>query len=272
MDYDIILPITLSILIVMITFMHSRLEKYIRSTLGKQTNIGKYEAVLMVFTMGIMITLMAILPSLVVQIIYIISFSYMLFTFTYIVLKKLYYAILLPVTFFLIYLFNWNLLASNLFAIVLVSFMTIYLATLFSWKVTWIFTILLTIMDSIQVFITGFMGKLAEKAVFELGLPVVLQLPTYPAQGIMILGLGDIFLSCLLSIQVTLKQGSKNAIVTAITIGFAFFILEVLYLNKILQGYFPATVIVILGLLLGLGIIHFGSIFNKMYAIKLAKK
>ena len=117
-----------------------------------------------------------------------------------------------------------------------------------------IFAGLLTALDVVQVFITGLMGQLAEKAVFQLSLPVVIMLPTYPTTGRIILGLGDIFLSGLLSLQSMSRQGVRAGIITAVTIGVAMFFFEVVEFNTKYFTYFPATIVVLLGWLAGMGI------------------
>jgi len=226
--------------------------------------------VLMVLAMGIMITVIAFAPSLAVQILFVVVYSYAMFSFTYVVLKRWYLAAFPPIVFALSYFLYPRLFVMNLFALIFAIIVTVYLGALFSWKTTLIFAILLTIMDVFQVFVTGFMGESAGK-MLELRLPVAVLLQTYPAGTWIGLGLGDIFLSGLLSIQTASKYGHKAGILTAATIGIAMFVFEVMLLSSMLKGieYFPATVVVMSGWIAGMGIsclTHFGLFHN--YATK----
>jgi len=208
---------------------------------------------LMVISMGLMVTAIVFIPKQAVQIIFITAYSYMMFSFTYIALRKWYVAVLPPIVFILFYYFYWEPLIFNLFVAIFAIIIPVYLGNLFSWKTTWIFAILLTIMDVIQVFGTGFMGKSATKMI-ELKLPVLLMLPTYPAGRLIGLGLGDIFLAGLLAVQTTLKKGQKAGILTAMTIGIAIFVFEVALFNTMFVNFFPATIVVIAGWIASIGI------------------
>lgn len=250
--FDIILPISLFTILILVIFLNQKLEKKIKSVFGEETKLGKREVVLLVLLMGIMITIIALMPSRAIQVFYISVFSYNLFSFTYLILKKWYIAILPPIIFISLYFFYWNILTFNIFAFSLASIIIIYTSFLFSWKTTLIFAVLLTLLDVFQVFITGFMGQLAEKAVFELSLPVVIMIPTYPMEGKILLGLGDVFLSGLLSLQNVSKQGRGSGIVTALTISAAMFLYEIFEFNTGFFTYFPATIIVLLGWLAGM--------------------
>ncbi len=89
--------------------------------------------------------------------------------------------------------------------------------------------------------------------VIDLGLPVVIILPIFPSQiGFMALGLGDVFLSGLLSIQTTQKYGKRFGLVSMASIAVVFMILETMLLNYRVP-VFPATVLVIAGWLIALG-------------------
>jgi hypothetical protein len=128
---------------------------------------------------------------------------------------------------------------------------TLYLASLFTWKVTFIFAALLTIMDIILVLVTGFMVTAATH-VAELGLPVLISLPTIPfivtTQGIrfLSLGLGDFFFAGTLATQTYKKYGRKTAIVSAVTMTLSFAVFEAGLLSTEF-GAFPGTVMIILG-------------------------
>jgi len=177
----------------------------------------------------------------------------MLFSFTYIALRRWYVAILPPIAFILLYNFYWQLLVFNLFVVVFAIVIPVYLGSLFSWKTTWVFAVLVTILDIVQVFGTGFMGEYAAKTM-ELRLPVLLMIPTYPNEGLVGLGLGDLFLAGLLAVQTALKRGQKAGLLIAVTIGLAMFIFEMALFNTTFFRFFPATVVVIAGWIAGMGI------------------
>jgi presenilin-like A22 family membrane protease len=215
------------------------------------------DIIIMVLAMGIMVTLIAFIPGLAIKILFIIIYTYMIFSFTYIFTRKWYWALIPSLIFLVAYLLVPNLLTLNIAAILFAIIISVYLGVLFSWKTTLIFALLLMIMDIIQVFITGFMIQAAVK-MMELQLPIAIIIPTYPSGTRIMIGLGDIFLSGLLAIQTAQKHGQKKGIVIAATIGVAFFIFEVIMFNEVLMGIrgFPATIIVILGWLMGIGIIR----------------
>lgn len=256
MEFDIVLPVSLFMFIVIAAFMYQKLENKIKSMFGEETKLGKREIVLMILAMGLVVTVVAFMPSRAIQIMYVSVLSYILFSFTYIAIGKWYIAIFPPIAFVLSYLLYWNILAFNLFAMTIACITTIYLGTLFSWKTITIYAILLTILDIFQVFGTGFMGQAAEK-VLELSIPIMVLLPTYPIDGLIVLGLGDILLAGLLSLQMTLKHGPKAGIITAFTISVAMFLFEVVAFNTTYFTYFPATVVILFGWAASLGAARF---------------
>jgi hypothetical protein len=254
MNFDAVLPVTLSAFIIAVMFLFQRIEKDIRLLFEKDVKFQTRDVVILVAVMGVMITVMALVPDRVLQIFYTAAISYMLFSFTNNILKKWYLALAPPAIFVLCYLFMWNIITFNIFAFSFAAIVISYLTVFFNWKTTLVFAGLLTGLDVFQVFITGFMGQLAEKAVFNLQLPVVIMIPTYPTIGRIILGIGDILLSGLLTNQNMLRQGRRSGILTAMSIGIAMFVFELVELNADYFRYFPATIVVLLGWLLGLGL------------------
>lgn len=252
MEFDVLLPTVVFLLASMSVLMYRKLVPRITSLL-EDRKFSTRDAVLIVVAMGLMVTLMALVPSRAIQIVFLIAYSYMMFSFTYIAVRKWYIAILPPIAFMLFYHFYWGLLILNLFVAAFAIMIPIYLGALFSWKTTWIFASLLTAMDVIQVFGTGFMGELAGKTI-ELGLPVLLMVPTYPAERLIALGLGDVFLAGLLAVQTALRDGQKAGILAAAIVGVAVFVFEVASFNTGFSRYFPATIVVIAGWIASLGI------------------
>lgn len=258
MNFDVLMPTVVFFIVAVTVFSYRRFEEKVKF-LFEERKLNTRDILLMVILMGVMVTIIAFIPSLAIQILFIAAYSYAMFLFVYVILKKWYLAVALPVFFVSSYFFFPNLFFLDVFAVIFAVIVSVYLGVLFSWKTTLIFAILLTIMDIVQVFGTGFMIQAAQKLI-TLKLPVGVTVPTYPYQsekGIL-LGLGDIFLSGLLAIQTALKHGQKAGILTSATIGIAIFVFEAVWFNGFLEGIgsFPATVVVILGWALGIVIIR----------------
>lgn len=131
---------------------------------------------------------------------------------------------------------------------------TLYLSSLFTWKTTFIFAALLTVIDFILVLVIPVMEPAAAHVV-NLGLPVLIVLPIVPpiltSAGLfglqpIALGLGDFFFAGTLATQTYKKLGKRTAIISAVTMSVAFGIFEILLLNTNF-GAFPGTLMIILG-------------------------
>lgn len=167
-----------------------------------------------------------------------------------------YLAVLPPVLFvFLFFIYGpspfWFPVMMNASGVVIAIVITLYLSSLLTWKVTCMFAALLTMMDIILVLFTGAMITAATH-VAELGLPVLISLPTIPivvsAKGIryISLGIGDFFFAGTLATQTDKKLGRKTAIVSAATMAFSFGAFEIILLNTDF-GAFPGTVMIVCG-------------------------
>ena len=253
MEFDVLLPIVIFFIVTLSIYVYRKFAGKL-ALLFEDTKISTREAVLMVISMGIMVTILALMPSQAIQIGFLAIYSYMMFSFTYIALKKWYLAVVTPGAFILLYFYYWTLLVFNIFVIFFALIITVYLSNLFSWKTTLLYTILLTAMDIFQVLVTGYMGQYATK-VIELKLPVLLMMPTFPTKGLIGLGLGDVFLAGLLSVQTASRLGPKSGILTAATIGVAMFVFEAALYTTMFARFFPATVIVVAGWIFGIMII-----------------
>ena len=260
-EFDVLLPTVIFFVVTVSVFLYQKLENEI-TALFEERKLMARDAVLMVIAMGIMVTVIAFVPTQAIKIVVVAAYSYMMFSFTYIAVKRWYFAIFPPVIFIVLYvryweLFAYNLFVFNLFAAIFAVIATVYMGTLFSWRTTLIYAGLLTVMDAVQVFGTGFMGEAAAKMVDVLALPVAFRIPAYPAvTWMMFLGLGDVFLSGLLAIQTASKHGRGAGLLTAATVGVAMFIFEVIALNTTLFVHFPATLVVVAGWVMGLGGLH----------------
>jgi len=167
--------------------------------------------------------------------------------------KRWYLAVLPPALFLLLYLFYrgtplWFPYFFNIFAITFAILITLYLASLFTWKIVFIFAGLLTVMDIILVFGTGTMGE-AATTLFALGLPIAVVLPRIPIQGAIVfggLGLGDFFFAGILGTQTYKKFGEKTAVISALVMAISLGIFYAIQLYFEIM-FFPATVNIICG-------------------------
>jgi hypothetical protein len=167
--------------------------------------------------------------------------------------ERWYLAVLPPALFLLLYVFFrgtplWFPYFFNIFAITFAILITLYLASLFTWKIVFIFAGLLTVMDIILVFGTGTMGT-AATTLFNLGLPIAVVLPRVPMQGALSfggLGLGDFFFAGILATQTYKKFGEKTAVTSALVMAISLGIFYVIQLYFEIM-FFPATVSIICG-------------------------
>ena len=260
MMFDISLPLALSLITVAVLFVHTKLSERVKSFLGGR-ELTTRDVILLVVMMSVMVTVLGWtvinIPEMAVVVFFLYAYSTVLFIFTYLIVPKWNVAVISPLIFIILYLlfrktYVWNIYLVNLFAVIFALSVSVYLGSLFTWKTTAVFVILLTIMDVIQVFLTGFMVESGERMV-ALQLPVVITVPAFPAIGYARLGLGDIFLSGLLTIQIAEKYGKKWGFVSITAIGVVFLLLWTAIINSEIQ-FFPATVLVICGWLTALGI------------------
>jgi hypothetical protein len=165
-------------------------------------------------------------------------------------------AILPPAIFVSLYLFFnrtqvWFPYLLNVYGAVFAVLIVLYLGSLFNWKTTLIFAVLLTVVDSILVLVTGTMVSAARQVV-TLRLPVLISLPTIPSivvnSGLlyMSLGLGDFFFAGLLAVQTFRKFGRNIAITSVVAMCISFFIFETMMLN-FEWAALPGTVMIICG-------------------------
>ena len=260
MIFDISLPLALSLITVAVLFVHTKLGERIKSLLGGK-ELTTRDVILLVVMMGVMVTVLGWtvikIPEMAIVVFFLYAYSTVLFMFTYLIVPKWNVAVIGPLIFIILYLlfretYVWNIYLVNLFAVIFALSVSVYLAGLFTWKTTAVFVTLLTILDVIQVFLTGFMVESGKKMV-ALQLPVMITLPAFPSKGYVGLGLGDIFLSALLAIQIAEKYGRKWGFTSVAAIGVVFLSLWTVSINYGVE-FFPGTVFVICGWLTALGI------------------
>ena len=250
MKLDILLPIVLLSIMMATLFLHMRYGKRIKSSLGGK-EFRMRDAVLMVIGIGAVVTIFAFVPGMAIMILFLGIYCLILFLFAHLVTPRWYLSLIPPALFIVLYLFYWNEILLDLFAVIFAVLISVYLGSLFTWKTTIAFTTLLTTMDIVQVLVTRHMVASAKKMV-GLQLPTLIIIPTFPSVGTIILGLGDLFLSGLLAIQTTQRYGKRVGLMSIASMGIGFLLLETVLLN-LRPGYFPATLMVISGWLAALG-------------------
>jgi hypothetical protein len=257
MPFDIVLPSIVCIFGLAVVWLYGKFEPRIKA-LFEEKELRIRDVVFLVVAMGVMVTIVVFVPQQAIQILFLGAYSFVLFLFTFIATEKLYISVLPPILFLALYLSGlWNIVFLDVFAIIFAVAISVYLGGLFSWTTVMAFAALISVMDIIQVFGTGFMGQAAGKFL-DLRLPVFVQVPIFPFRfedGVsFLLGLGDLFLTGLLAIQVVQKYGRRAGTIAAASIGFAFFVFEVAVFHLEYAAAFPATLVVVGGWLLGLGL------------------
>ena len=205
---DLTLSSVLFLVALIMLYFYNRYDKKV-DTLFEGKEFGMKHVILLVAAMGAMVTVLVLIPEFALLLLFLFAYSAISFLFIYLVAPKWYFAVPAPILFLLLYFSPyWNIYLFNIFAIMFSIGIVIYLSNLFTWKTTVGFAFLLTVMDTIQVFITKFTVTSAERAL-EQKLPIGIIFPIFPSEGWMFLGLGDVFLFGLLSIQTWQKYGKK---------------------------------------------------------------
>lgn len=259
MIFDITMPLTLAVVTLVSWWLNQKTESMLKTTL-EEKEFKTRDAVLLVTAMAVMVSAIFLLRDMIapLMILFLFSYSTLLFIFTYIFSnKRVYLAVIPPATFVLLYAFFsttnvWQYYLSNAYGIIFAILITLYIGTLFTWKTTVVFTGLLTVMDIILVLVTGTMIE-AAKTVSSLNLPVMVQLPVVPLimneagdLGLTGLGLGDFFFAGLLAIQTHKKYGRKTAIASVAAMAISFGIFEIAMLSY-WKRPLPGTFMIILG-------------------------
>ncbi len=266
MTFDVAMPIMLLAVTLASLLLNKRAEPKLKGTL-EEREFSTRDAVLLVIMMGVMISAVFFLQNFVtpLMILFLFSYSMLLFIFTYVFAKqKWYLAIVPPMAFVVPYIFLrdttiWSPFLSDVYGVIFAVLITLYIGSLFTWKSTLIFAGLLTLADIILVLVTGIMVQAAQ-ATQSLSLPVLIVLPIVPlleatdgALALMGLGLGDFFFAGLLAIQTAKTFGRKFALATVGAMTASFFVFEVLLLTY-WRIAFPGTVMIISGWLPLVGI------------------
>jgi presenilin-like A22 family membrane protease len=257
MLFDVALPTAVFLIALATTLIYGKTEKRVK-TMFADREFTMRDAALLVIAMGIMVSVLVVFPTQAILVLFLWVFSVALFMITYLISKKLYLGPIGPAVFLALYfVFKdtnvWNFWLLDLFAVIFVVFITIYVGSLFTWKTTLVFALLLTIMDVIQVLYTGYMVRTSDK-IIGLSLPIFIVLPVVPfLHPLMGLGLGDLFLTGLLSIQTTKKYGRRLALMAVLSIVIVFGIVEAFMLSYFPEQALPATVMIFGGWLIVIG-------------------
>jgi hypothetical protein len=257
MLFDVALPIAVFLIALASTLLYEKVEKRVK-TMFEEREFSMRDAALLVIAMGTMVSVLVVFPTQAILVLFLWVFSVALFMITYLISQKWYLGPIGPAVFLALYfVFKdtnvWNFWLLDLFAVIFVVFITVYVGSLFTWKTTLAFALLLTIMDVIQVLYTGYMVKTSEKFI-NLSLPVFIVLPVVPSlHPLLGLGLGDLFLTGLLSIQTTKKFGRQVALISVLSIVIVFGIVESFMLTFFPEQALPATVMIFGGWLIVIG-------------------
>jgi hypothetical protein len=255
MIVDVLLPSALFLVGVTVVFLYCRVDRKVDMLVGGQELHLKHVLPL-VLAIGVMVTVVLAIPEYALLGLFLFAYTAILLLFTFLFVPRWYLALVPPALFLLSFFYWWNIFSFNFFAIVFGISVAVYMGRLFTWKTTAVFAALVTVMDIIQVLITGHMGEAFETAK-TLGLPAFIQLPMFPTAGLTYLGLGDLFLFGLLSIQSTRKYGRTFGLKSIILMTLVYLLLQTVLLNYYpLANGFPATVLVISGWLTALGVKH----------------
>ena len=257
-NFDFSMPLILLAVTVASVLLNGKVEGRLKGVL-EEREFRVRDAVLLVGMMTIMIGLIVVVRqlSLILMVLFLFAYSMLLFIFGYIFSKNRWYVgVIAPAIFILLYVFFrdsyvWTYYLSNVVGVVFAILITLYLASLFTWKTTAVFGALITGMDIVLVLITGTMVE-AANAARGLSLPVLVSAPLLPpivtGNGIILmsLGLGDFFFAGLLAIQSYKKYGRPFAFLCIIAMTVSFFAFEAFILTFNVRA-FPGTLMIICG-------------------------
>ena len=257
-NLDFSMPLILLAVSVASVLLNGKVEGRLKGVL-EEREFRVRDAILLVGMMTIMIGLIVVVRqlSLILMVLFLFSYSMLLFIFGYLFSKNRWYVgIIAPTIFILLYVFFrdsyvWTYYLSNIVGVFFAILITLYLASLFTWKTTAVFGVLITGMDIVLVLITGTMVE-AANAARGLSLPVLVSAPLLPpivtGNGILLmsLGLGDFFFAGLLAIQSYKKYGRPFAFLCIIAMTVSFFAFEAFILTFNMRA-FPGTLMIICG-------------------------
>lgn len=241
---DISLPFVLAAVSLGAFVIYPAYEKKVTSLYGREKITSK-GSVAIVAMIAISVAVLAYAPSLAIKFFMTAILSILLYAFTYILTGRKRLSTLPAIAFLTLFFAFWNVWISNFFAAFIVVVLASALAALLTWRATLLFTSLLLLLDAFHVFVTEMMSTTAVKMI-QLRLPTLIAVPTFPTQGWIFLGLGDLILASLLAIQTAKKFSRSYGIVAIAAMASGFLISENVIFNMGFQ-FFPATTMVAVG-------------------------
>ena len=264
--FDVVLPSVLFLCALAALGLFLKYEKRIKSAFEGEFRCQ--DAILAVMMIGFSVSIVALIPEQAVMFGFLLYFAIFLFELAHVFTEKWSFSIIAPAVFTGLYFFSWNTLFMNLFSTTTIVFSTALLSASFTQETKVkaksifsrknvlsglvLFVVLIVLADVTLVFGTNLM-ETAVRKIAQLGLPLLVIVPTFPSTGGYVgLGLGDILLSGLLGILTAKKMGRKTGILCILSISLTVLLGETIMLN-FNTGGLPATILVVAGWLVALG-------------------
>jgi len=248
MEFDLVLPTVLFLTLLAAIYLYPHVSQNVKKS-AQLERLSAKQVVGIALAVAVVVAILALLPIDLLPYLVIGSFCLSLGVLTYMAYPRVVAALLLPLSVLASYLMRVSV-ALAILALLTSLLLSMLVSSMIGWRETMLFVALLIAVDVLHVFITKSMVVYAEKAVAA-GLPVGLVVPTFPAKGYVLLGLGDFLIASLLCLQAMERFGKRCALQAATGISIAFAVSYPL-LTWMEVGFFPATVIVFAGFLLGL--------------------
>lgn len=242
MQVDLVLPTLSFVFLNLLLWTYPRVKPRLRRFM-EEGELRIKDAIGLVLILAVVVAILAITPASLLMLLSLAGIGFVLNLTSLIFTGNRWISLILPIIFYLCFFFFWNLGLLNLFALILALGTSLILSSVFPWKSSIIFVALLSIIDIIHVFGTEMMVEVGQKGI-SLGLPIMLLLPAYPAEGYLGFGLGDLFVAGLLSVKNWERFGRKAGLITSIHISI-FIGLLMPFLD--LFGVLPATVFIFAG-------------------------
>jgi len=246
--FDFVFPSLLFLTSVVSTMLCSKMGAKLKLVFANK-KLQVKEVLLLVFFFGVSLVVFAYAPELAVVTIYFFAFSFLLFFTVYSAVARWDIAIILPTAFVISYLFLWNVFLLDLFAITAAILVSVYLTEFLDDKGVIAFAVSLTVLDIIAVLGPHPYMVVTAERVMALSLPGLIIAPTFPAQGVGALGVGDVLLSNLLTVKTFQKYRFKGSYLCSLVVAISFATFGALqrYLGV---RFLPATPPVVYGWLL----------------------
>ncbi len=248
MEFDLVLPTVLFLSLLTAIYLYPRVSQNVKR-FAQLERLSAKQVVGIALAVALAVAVLALIPTYLLPYVVIGSFCLSLGVLTYMAYPRVVAALLLPLSVLASYFIRASVALAFL-ALLTSLLLSMVVSSMVRWRETMLFVVLLIAVDVLHVFVTKSMVVYAEKAVAA-GLPVGLVVPTFPAKGYVLLGLGDFLIASLLCLQAMERFGRRRALQAATGISVAFAVSYPL-LTWMEVGFFPATIIVFAGFLLGL--------------------